>query len=53
LDGLNFPQKRVKIICFEAILSFLAYLAADAKKDNNDIRAGIYDGRFVKLYHHV
>jgi hypothetical protein len=33
LSGLNFPQKRVKIIHFEPILRFLAYLAVDAKRD--------------------
>jgi hypothetical protein len=53
LTGLNFPQKRVKIRGVEAILSFLTYLAADAKRDNNDIRAGMDDGKFVKLHHYV
>jgi hypothetical protein len=53
LGGLNFPQKRVKISYFVAILRFLAYLAADAKRDYYDIRAGIYDGNVVKLYHDV
>jgi hypothetical protein len=32
LKGLNFPQKRVKICLIEAILPFLTYLAADAKR---------------------
>ena len=53
LNGLNFPQKRVKICCFEAILRFLPYLAVHAKRDDYDIRAGVYDGNFVKLYHYV
>jgi len=53
LEGLNFPQKRVKICCFEAILRFLPYLANHAKRDDKDIRAGVYDGNFVKLYHYV
>jgi hypothetical protein len=53
LGRLNFPQKWVKMNCFEAILRFLAYLALHAKEDDNDIRAGMDDGNFVKLYHYV
>jgi hypothetical protein len=53
LEGLNFPQKRVKISCFEAILRFLPYLAVHAKRDDNDIRAGMDDGKYVKLYDYV
>jgi len=53
LDGLNFPQKRVKMSCFVAILRFLAYLAADAKRDYYNIRAGMYDSKYVKLYDNV
>jgi hypothetical protein len=53
LNGLNFPQKRVKIFCFEAILRFLPYLAIHAKRDDKDIRVGMYDGNIVKLYHYV
>jgi len=53
LTGLNFPQKRVKIFGFEAILRFLPYLAIHAKRDVKDIRVGMYDGNIVKLYHYV
>jgi hypothetical protein len=53
LTGLNFPQKRVKISLIEAILPFLTYLAADAKKQDYDIRVDTFDDDFVKLYDHV
>jgi hypothetical protein len=53
LRGLNFPQKRVKIFCFVAILRFLPYLAVHAKRDDEDIRADMYDGNIVKLHLYV
>jgi hypothetical protein len=51
--GLNFPQKRVKISLIEAILPFLTYLAADAKRQDYDIRLYTFDDDFDKLYYYV
>jgi hypothetical protein len=36
----------------EAILPFLTYLAADAKRQDYDIRVDTFDGDFDKLYDH-
>jgi len=52
LTGLNFPQKRVKIFGFEAILRFLPYLANHAKRDEYDIRVDTFNDDFDKLYHY-
>jgi hypothetical protein len=36
----------------EAILPFLTYLAADAKRQDYDIRVDPFNDDFVKLYDH-